>query len=102
MFTEAKDFPSIADLTGDGDAAPLRGNAFLQAWGTRSAKELLSFMQLTMPPQKPGGLPPQEYLDIVAFILQQNGAAAGNQAFTANTAVAINSVLSAPAPAAPA
>src|SRR5688572_15055109 len=95
-----------ADLNGQGDAAPLRGNAFLQAWGSRSTKELLSFMQLTMPPQRPGGLSPQEYLDIVAFILQQNGGAAGNQAFTANIAAPINSVAvaqaAAPAPVQPA
>jgi len=95
-----------ADLNGQGDAAPLRGSAFLQAWGSRSTKELLSFMQLTMPPQRPGGLSPQEYLDIVAFILQQNGGAAGNQAFTANIAAPINSVAvaqaAAPAPVQPA
>jgi alcohol dehydrogenase (cytochrome c) len=90
----------LADLSGQGDAAPLRGAAFLQAWGTRSTKELLSFMQLTMPPQKPGALTSQEYLDIVSFILQQNGATPGNQAFTANTAAAINSLASAQAPAA--
>src|SRR5262245_61599834 len=50
-----------ADLSGQGDAAPLRGSAFLQAWGSRTTKELLSFMQLTMPPQRPGALPQQEY-----------------------------------------
>src|SRR5206468_3161013 len=60
---------------------------------------LLSFMQITMPPARPGGLNPQEYLDIVAFILQQNGAAAGNQAFSANTEVAINTVASGQTPA---
>src|SRR6266581_438755 len=81
----------LADLSGQGDAAPLRGSEFMGAWGARTTKELLSFMQLTMPPARPGGLNPQEYLDIVAFILQQNGAAAGNQAFSANTEVAIRS-----------
>src|SRR5262249_55717724 len=64
----------LADLSGQGDAAPLRGSAFLQAWGTRTTKELLSFMQLTMPPQRPGTLTPEQYLNIVAYILQQNGA----------------------------
>src|SRR5439155_767183 len=34
----------------------------------------------------------QEYLDIAAFILQQNGAPAGNQALTANTEIAINAL----------
>src|SRR6185369_16215610 len=46
----------LADLSGQGDAAPLRGSAFQQAWGSRTTKELLSFMQLTMPPQRPGAL----------------------------------------------
>jgi len=80
----------LADLSGQGDAAPLRGPAFLQAWGTRTTKELLSFMQLTMPPQRPGALTPEQYLNIVAYILQENGAA--NPAVTPETEVVINSV----------
>ena len=82
----------LPDLSGQGDAAPLRGSAFQGAWDARTTKELLSYMQLTMPPQRPGALSGQEYVDIVAFILQQNGAAAGNQAFTANTEARISSV----------
>jgi len=91
----------LADLSGEGDAPPLRGTAFLGAWGSRTTKELLSFIQRAMPPQRSGSLPPQQYLDIVALILQQNGAVAGNQAFTANTEVTINSVVSGQAEAAP-
>ncbi len=90
----------LANLSGQGDAAPLRGTAFLGAWGTRTTKELLSFIQLTMPPQSPGRLSAQDYTDIVAFILQQNGAAAGNQAFTSNTEAAINAAASSQAQAA--
>ncbi|MBI2149200.1 MAG: PQQ-binding-like beta-propeller repeat protein, partial [Acidobacteria bacterium] len=90
----------LPDLGGQGDAAPLRGAEFMGAWGARTTKELLSFMQLTMPPARPGGLPQQEYLDITAFILQQNGAAAGNQAFAANTETAIRSAATGQAPAA--
>ncbi|MBI4472873.1 MAG: c-type cytochrome, partial [Acidobacteria bacterium] len=90
----------LPDLGGQGDAAPLRGAEFMGAWGARTTKELLSFMQLTMPPARPGSLPQQEYLDIVAFILQQNGAAAGNQAFAANTEMAIRSAATGQAPAA--
>ena len=62
----------LPDLSGQGDAAPLRGPAFQTAWGTRTPQELLSFIQITMPPQRPGALSAQEYSDIVAFILQQN------------------------------
>src|SRR5262245_55267100 len=91
-----------ADLSGQGDAAPLRGAAFLQAWGARTTKELLSFMQLTMPPQRPGALSPQEYLDIVAFVLQQNGAAPGNQTFAAATELRIGTIAGSTAPLPPA
>jgi len=66
----------LPDLSGQGDAAPLRGPAFQTAWGARTPQELLSFIQITMPPQRPGALSAQEYNDIVAFILQQNSATA--------------------------
>jgi alcohol dehydrogenase (cytochrome c) len=87
------------DLKGSGDAAPLVGSEFIEAWGRRTTRELLSFMQLTMPPQRPGGLSADEYADIASFILQSNGAVAGNQPLTATTDVAINSVASGQAPA---
>jgi alcohol dehydrogenase (cytochrome c) len=89
----------LPDLKGQGDAAPLAGSEFMDAWGRRSARELVSFMQLTMPPTRPGELSQEEYVNIAAFILQSNGAPAGNQALTAATDVAINSVATGQAPA---
>ena len=89
----------LQDLKGQGDAAPLAGSEFMDAWGRRSARELVSFMQLTMPPTRPGGLSQEEYVNIAAFILQSNGAPAGNQVLTAATDVAINSVATGQAPA---
>src|SRR5262245_50443085 len=89
----------LQDLKGQGDAAPLAGSEFMDAWGRRSARELVSFMQLTMPPTRPGGLSQEEYINIAAFILQSNGASAGTQALTAATDVAINSVATGQAPA---
>src|SRR6266567_2015468 len=80
------------NLGGSGDAPPLRGTQFLTNWGPRTTRELLSFMQLTMPPASPGVLSPDGYAGVVAFILQSNGAAAGNQALTPNSDFAINSV----------
>ncbi len=88
------------DLRGQGDAAPLAGSEFMDAWGRRSTRELLSFMQLTMPPASPGALGQDDYLNVVAFILQSNGAPAGNQPLTAATEVAINSVATGQQPAA--
>ncbi len=90
----------LPDLKGSGDAAPLAGSEFMEAWGRRSARELLSFMQLTMPPQSPGALSAENYVNIIAFILQSNGAPAGNQPLTAATDVAINAMATGQAPAA--
>jgi len=88
------------DLRGQGTAAPLAGQAFIGAWGSRPASELLSFMQLTMPPGNPGTLSADTYASIAAFILQSNGARAGNQPLTATTQVVINTVATGQAPAA--
>jgi alcohol dehydrogenase (cytochrome c) len=90
----------LPDLKGSGDAAPLAGSEFMDAWGRRSTNELLSFMQLTMPPQRPGALSADEYASIAAFILQSNGAPAGNQQLTAASGLTINTVATGQAPAA--
>jgi alcohol dehydrogenase (cytochrome c) len=89
----------LPDLKGSGDAAPLAGSEFMSSWGRRSPRELLSFMQLTMPPTRPGALSTEEYQSVAAFLLQQNGATAGNQPF-APSDVAINTIANGQAPAA--
>jgi mono/diheme cytochrome c family protein len=89
----------LADLKGSGDAAQLAGSEFMDAWGRRTPRELLSFIQLTMPPTRPGALSQEEYLGIAAFILQSNGATAGGQALTPSVDVAINSIARGGAPA---
>src|SRR6266545_1155966 len=66
------------DLSGSADAPALRGSEFITKWGPRSTRELLSFLQLTMPPARAGALSQDEYLSIVAFLLQFNGSQAGN------------------------
>ena len=90
----------LPDLKGSGDAAPLAGSEFIGAWGRRSPRELLSFMQLTMPPTRPGALSPEEYVNVAAFVLQQNGAVAGPQALTATVDAAIGTFANGQAPAA--
>src|SRR5215831_11946693 len=90
----------LPDLKGSGDAAPLAGSEFMSAWGRRTTRELLSFMQLTMPPTRPGALSQEEYVNVAAFILQSNGAPAGAQALGATTDVALNTIATGQAPAA--
>jgi len=90
----------LPDLKGSGDAAPLAGSEFMGSWGRRSPRELLSFMQLTMPPTRPGSLNTEEYVNLAAFVLQQNGGVAGNQALTATVDAAISTMANGQAPAA--
>jgi len=90
----------LPDLKGSGDAAPLAGAEFMGGWGRRTTRELLSFMQLTMPPTRPGGLSQEEYVNVAAFILQSNGAQAGAQVLSPTVEVAINTLATGQAPAA--
>jgi len=84
-----------ADLMG---YPPLAGPAFVGAWGTRTTRDLFGLIQNTMPTDRPGALPADTYLNIVAFILQQNGRTPGTQPLTATTSVPIGgSAAAAPA-----
>lgn len=79
-----------ADLNGR-EGPQLAGGNFTSQWGDRTAGELFGYLQSTMPP---GGatLPRDSYLNLTAFILDANGARAGNQVLTAASNVAIRSV----------
>jgi PQQ-dependent dehydrogenase (methanol/ethanol family) len=88
----------LPDLAGRNEAPPLAGGNFMNTWGGRTTRELLALIQTTMPPGSPGALGPEVYAEIGAYILQANGAMPGNQALTANTSVAINSVATGQAP----
>ena len=90
------------DLQGNFEAPPLAGVNFLNFWGDRTPGELLERIRVSMPPDRPGRLGDQAYLDIVAYLLQANGAPAGDEALTATTAVSIGTVATGetgPAPA---
>jgi alcohol dehydrogenase (cytochrome c) len=80
------------DLKGQGTAPTLAGPEFIGGWGTRTTRDLLTFIQLTMPPASPGALSAETYANITAFILQSNGARAGTQTLTENARVPINTI----------
>ena len=67
---------------------PLAGQAFMASWGGRTTRDLFAQVQ-TMPPEARGALPRDIYLNITAFILQQNGRTAGAAPLTADTNVQI-------------
>ena len=90
------------DLQGNFESPPLAGTNFLNFWGDRTPQELVERIRVTMPPDRPGRLGDQTYLDIVAYLLQANGAPAGDQALTATTAVTIGTVATGETGSAPA
>ena len=47
-------------------------------WGDMEVGELSARIQKVMPPERPGSLPAQTYIDIVTFILQKYGFPAGD------------------------
>jgi S-disulfanyl-L-cysteine oxidoreductase SoxD len=48
------------------------GTAFMGTWSGRSLWDLYELIAETMPQTDPGSLPPQEYAQIVAYVLQLN------------------------------
>lgn len=81
----------MPDLSGNSEIPALAGAAFREMWGARSTKELFDYMSAAMPYGAPS-LTTEAYTSIEAFILQVNGASAGERALSPSTAVAIGSV----------
>ena len=67
----------MADLAGRNEAPALAGVNFMNTWRSRSTRDLFEFIQGTMPPAG-ASLSSDQYAAVVAYILQSNGAAAGN------------------------
>lgn len=55
-----------------------RGDAFRMQWDGRSINDLFSQLRTTMPIDNPGGLTAQEYIAVVAYVLELNGYPAGS------------------------
>ena len=69
------------DLRG-GDDPPgpaLKGEIFLTKWRDRPVLDLFEFIAGTMPRDRPGTLEPQEYADILAYLLLANGMPSGER-----------------------
>ena len=52
-------------------------NAFRQKWDGAPLSELFGLISQTMPKDAPGTLTPDEYIDVVAYLLRLNGSPAG-------------------------
>jgi alcohol dehydrogenase (cytochrome c) len=83
----------LPDLKGSNEASPLTGINFLNTWRDRTASDLFNRIRNTMPMTDPGSLGDEEAVNIVAYIFQANGAAAGDQALTPTTMALIGAVI---------
>jgi len=70
-----------------GSSTALVGASFAGKWGDgkHSVDDLYFVIRTQMPYGAAGTLTDQQYLDVVAFMLQSNGSRAGNKALTANS-----------------
>jgi len=81
----------LDSLQGSFEAPPLVGADFMSTWGERTPRDLLAVMR-TMPPGAPGSLNDETYVNIIAYVLQSNGAGPGGQALTANSGARLGSI----------
>lgn len=58
--------------------------AFREKWNGHLLSELYSFLSTQMPKEQPGTLEPEEYADVIAYLLKINGAPAGKKDLPAN------------------
>jgi mono/diheme cytochrome c family protein len=54
-----------------------RGDNFLYKWRRRTAWDFYKLITTTMPENAPGSLSDEQYVDVIAYILQMNGFEAG-------------------------
>jgi PQQ-dependent dehydrogenase (methanol/ethanol family) len=72
------------ELQGTG-APALKGRSFTLQWNGKTLSDLYNYVHQEMPLGNPSSLRLQEYADIVAFILSQNGLPSGNEKLTPAT-----------------
>jgi mono/diheme cytochrome c family protein len=68
---------------------PLGDDPFLKKWNGRSLDELVTLIVMTMPNDGSAVVTDAEAIDMVAYILQQNGFPAGPAALTKSSASAV-------------
>ena len=81
-----------ANLQGSFEAPQLAGESFLRFWADLSPGDLFARIRDSMPPGQEGALSGEEYIDVVAYLLEANGAPAGSTALTETAAGAIGAL----------
>jgi mono/diheme cytochrome c family protein len=77
QYTQSCSACHMEDLSGSGEALPLAGDAFMQAWESQTVYDLFDLVHSTMPQDNPGTLSPETSLDIVTYLFKSNGFPAG-------------------------
>jgi alcohol dehydrogenase (cytochrome c) len=78
--------------------AQLAGPEFTSRWQNRSTSELLAQLRATMPPEGPGSLPENTYVDVIAYLLQANGRTANAEPLRSAEAQSMFGAEAAPPP----
>ena len=86
----------LRDLRGSNEAAQLAGANFLNQWGDKTIADLHAYLMASMPPGSPGSPGSQAMLDVIAYLLQANGAAAGSQPLARDAASTLRDAIGHP------
>jgi len=58
---------------GEFGGPPLKGLSFARHWEATNVAALFGFMKAKMPPDRPGQLTDDDYADLIAYVLSENG-----------------------------
>lgn len=64
---------------GEFGGPPLKGSYFAKHWGAGNVAALFGYTKAKMPLDRPGALDDESYVDILAYILDENGYAPGDK-----------------------
>lgn len=87
LYTQSCSGCHGAEFQGSGDAPVLAGPDFMLQWKSKTAGDLMDKIKKTMPPTMPDSLSSDDVTAVVAYILQQNGARAGEQPLSATAVI---------------
>ena len=73
------------DLGGKEPVPELAGDKFLAHWLNHNVAELFTRVSTTMPQGKPGSLTHDQYIDVIAFIIDANGFKSGTTELKADS-----------------
>lgn len=76
-------------LDGNDEVPALKGAHFMADWETQSVVDLVNRIRTTMPMDNPGTLSTESAINVVSYILQQNGIPTGSAELTDGTAMQI-------------